>query len=445
MKCEKRILHLGLGRFHRAHQAVYYQRMAELGDSRWGTTSLSMRSTEARDQLRSVENKYPVLELSEKNVGLTWVESICDSLDAQMDFEAVLQEFSRPELEIISLTITEKGYCLNASGELDLSHQGIQKDLKHSENPQTAIGILALGLKRRSELECSEVTVLSCDNLRENGKKLKVALETYLKSLEWREVLSWIQQKVSFPNSMVDRIVPSLTPEKISEFEKRFNLKSGSQLIATEEFTQWVIEDDFIGERPPWEKVGVEFVEDVHPYEEIKLRLLNASHSFLAYSGLLKGHRFVHEAIADEELKAKVELMMLREVVPLLDMPADFNVVTYEERLIERFRNGELPHQLKQIAMDGSQKLPLRILPSLIEAHRRNSSKEILILAVVSWLSFVWETLEKGEVLDDPEREKIAALSRTDKLSWGQQMLEMDTFKGLRDVAAVKEIILQKL
>jgi fructuronate reductase len=442
---EKRILHLGLGRFHRGHQAVYFQRMAEHDDCRWGVVSCSMRSPEARDEMRTTNYKYPVLELSEKNLGVIWVESIREALDVQSDFDQVMTYFEDSKIEIISLTITEKGYCLTSSGKLDQDHPQIQQDLKSPERPRTAIGIVVLGLKKRMEQNSASVTIVSCDNLRENGTKLESALTTYLEQLKWNDVLDWMKKNVSFPNTMVDRIVPALTPEKMTEFESRFGLKTHSHLIATEEFSQWVIEDKFKRERPPWEKVGVQFVNDVRPYEEMKLRLLNASHSFLAYLGLLKGYQFVHEAVGDESLQAKVELLMLREVVPLLDIPTDFNVVQYEESLISRFKNSQLPHQLKQIAMDGSQKLPQRIMPSLTMAHKKNSSKEMLITTISAWLNYCWKIInDNPNELSDPMRETFEKIDRSDRFSWSKAMLNTAPFESISQREDLKNIIIQK-
>lgn len=442
---ETRILHLGLGRFHRGHQAVYFQRMAEYDDFRWGVVSCSMRSPEARDEMKATQYKYPVLELSEKNLGLIWVESIREALDAQSDFEKVMGYFQNEKIEIVSLTVTEKGYCLTAAGELDLNHAQIQSDLNNPEKPLTAIGLLALGLKRRMSSAAGTLTVLSCDNLRENGRKLEAAIKNYIKAAKWNDLETWISDNVSFPNTMVDRIVPALTEEKTAEFEQRFALKSHSHLIATEEFTQWVIEDKFKRPRPAWNKVGVEFVENVKPFEEMKLRMLNASHSFLAYMGLLKGYAYVHEAVADASLLAKVELLMLREVVPQLIIPEGFDVVAYEESLIQRFRNNQLPHQLKQIAMDGSQKLPQRILPSLVVAHKRNSSKEMLILTLSAWLNFCFKTLNyNAKELDDPMKAMFEKFDRTDRFSWFQSMLGTPPFELIAQNENLKTIILQK-
>jgi fructuronate reductase len=399
---------------------MYYQQLAGLGDRRWGVVSMSMRSPEARDQVRSVNLRYPVLELGEEGERLTWVEALREALDLQQDFSRVKEVLCLPELEIISLTITEKGYCISEQG-LELEHRSIRHDLTHPERPESAIGLLALGIKLRHSLGLPGVTILSCDNLRENGQKLELALTQFLGAQKQTNLIEWMKRECRFPNTMVDRIVPSLTEEKIHDLEGRHELRS-SQLIATEKFTQWVVEDKFRHARPPLERVGVEFVPDVRPFEEMKLRLLNASHSFLAYAGLNRGHRFVHEAIRDEELLAAVRRLMLEEVVPVLAVPPGFDVRDYVERLLLRFRNTHLPHQLKQIAMDGSQKLPQRIFPSLLQAPATEECA--LVRAVAEWLKYCWGKLASAPAeLDDPWREEFLSLVPGGKEAWVKAML----------------------
>lgn len=431
MNWEKRILHLGLGRFHRGHQAVYYQRLSDCTGENWGVVSLSMRSPGARDELRRVQCSYPVLELSAGESKVLEVKSIREALDLHEDFTEVIKFFCDPKIEMITLTVTEKGYCLKSDGSLDLTHSQIKEDLSHPDRPDSAIGLLAFGLMKRMDSISLGITVLSCDNLRENGHKLKHALYEYLKAARLDRVLLWLDENVSFPNTMVDRIVPSLTPLKTEEFESTYGLPSGSQLIATETFSQWVIEDNFKGKRPPLEKVGVEFVIDVKPFEELKLRLLNASHSYLAYAGILKGYQFVHEAIADQELRNDVEKLMLTEVAPLLPKPLDFDVNQYCKNLIQRFRNDRLPHQLRQIAMDGSQKIPQRFIPSLLLATKNASDNEILIKAISSWLNFIWRDLDQK--IDDPLSSYFVKLRRDSKSLWLMEMLKLDVFQLLKD------------
>ena len=429
MSFEKRILHLGLGRFHRGHQAVYYQKMKNIGDSRWGVISMTMRSPEARDHLRSVKLRYPVLELSAKQSKTIWIESIQDVLCAHEDFEAVLKAFQNPQLEIITLTVTEKGYDLDGSGKLDFERPGIMRDIDNFNTPHSTIGLISLGLRLRKQLDLDPVTVISCDNIRDNGHKLRDAVIEYTERIGFAEDALWIKQKIKFPNTMVDRIVPSLLPEKISALENEFKLPTGSELIGTESFCQWVIEDNFAQKRPDWEKVGVQFVSEVRPFEEIKLKLLNASHSYLAYAGLLRGYQFVHEAIADLELRRNV-MELYREVIPTLMIPEGFDIKAYTRDLISRFENNKLPHQLKQIAMDGSQKLPQRIFSSINAAKDQNLKHETMTMVIKEWINFCEKSLQSNAVIEDPEYKFIKDLY--DSGDWKMKLIKSRLFEALK-------------
>ncbi len=432
---QTRILHLGLGRFHRGHQAVYYQKMKDLGDPSWGVISMSMRSTEARDQMKKVHLRYPVLELSADNAVTTWIESIREAYSLHQNLSQVMEVFKKPELEIITLTITEKGYDLDSNGNLDLKKNQIIHDLQSPEKPESAIGLLAMGIRQRRLSQLSPLTIISCDNLRDNGKKLQRAVETYLEKLQWMDDLVWLKKNIKFPCTMVDRIVPSLLPGKILELEKSYSLSANSEVIATETFCQWVIEDHFSLKRPQWEKAGVEFVKDVRPYEEMKLKLLNAAHSYLAYAGLNRGLQFVHEAINDPQLRMNV-IKIFEEVTPLLHIPESFDVKEYQNNLIIRFQNNKLPHQLRQIAMDGSQKLPQRIFSSINIAIDKKSGNKMLIEVIHEWLQYVQSLLKDNKTPDDPEAPTLKKFCQSGK--WNSEIWDTNLFQtlqssGLRD------------
>lgn len=398
---EVRILHLGLGRFHRAHQAVYYQRMAEAGDKRWGCVSYSMRTDEARDQMVSVSNHYPVFELGFNHKKIRWIDSIRKVGSASSERSKCLKDFSDHKIEIVTLTITEKGYTKDSD----------------------AIVLIREGLYSRMVNDAGPLTIISCDNIRRNGKKLEE-----LVSLDISEELKkWMNKNVCFPSTMVDRIVPSLTDEKLQSLEEELD-KKNTQVIATEFFSQWVIEDNFSGQRPPWDKVGVEFVSDVNPYEEAKLRLLNASHSYLAYAGLLKDYQFVHEAIQDQELLNGLKQLLMIEVIPLLEVPVGFDLNEYCERILTRFTNHHLPHQLTQIAMDGSQKIPQRFISSLQVAILRNTKREELLKAVSFWFRFVFSSLQEDKIIKDPQFEKLKSLYDGDWAQWPSKIMNSKIF-----------------
>jgi fructuronate reductase len=405
MTWEVRILHLGLGRFHRGHQAAYYQKLADRGDFRWGVCAFSMRSTGARDEMRELKCKYDVVEWSEDGSKTSSVESIRRVGDVSADRELLRSCFESPTTELITLTVTEKGYALTAQGELDFSNPEIMHDLLNPDRPRSTIGILAWGLRLRQRSTAPGLTILSCDNLRDNGGNLKRAVRAFQEKLGWTSEASWCASHVTFPGTMVDRIVPAASAQ------------TPAGQITTESFSQWVIADDFIGHRPPWETVGVEYVSDVRPFEDMKLRLLNAAHSLLAYGGALRGHRFVHEAVTDTELRSRIE-QLFSEVVPVLEIPRGFDVTGYTRRLLERFNNSNLPHSLQQIAMDGSQKLPQRILPSIQAARDRGLPTTQLAQVISDWQEYVWQSLHGMWDLKDPLATLLQRLDRTNRANW---------------------------
>lgn len=401
-----RILHLGLGRFHRAHQAAYFQNLAELHSESWPIAAFSMRTNEASEQLRNVNFVYPVVVLDKSFSKSQNIQMIRQSYFIQTDRLEYLKLIALSHVQIVSLTITEKGYCLNSEGRLDASL--VASDQKKFESCSSAIGFLYYGLRHRRLSGGYPLTILSCDNLRDNGRKLKNAILDYALIMQDAETADWMNRQVSFPNTMVDRIVPQLNDEKILDLQKEFNTIN-SEVVATEAFTQWVIEDRFNTTKPSLEKVGVQFVENVAEYEDVKLRVLNAAHSLLAYAGLLKGHSFVHEAINDLEIRTAVENLW-SEVSALVRIPK-----SYTAQLLQRFDNPRLPHSLKQIAMDGSQKLPQRILPNLNGACLAD-------LPATEHVLNCWAEYCYLNDADDPQRELIGQL-RT-------QSVHADDFKN---------------
>ena len=400
-----RILHLGLGRFHRAHQAVYYQNLSEDHSERWPVAAFSMRTAEASESLKKAHFTYPVIVLEKESAHLKNIDVICKSYFIQTDRLEYLKLMALSHVQMITLTVTEKGYSLNAQGELD--SRLIAEDLKKFENCSSAVGFLYYGLRHRCLSGGYPITILSCDNLRDNGHRLKTAVLSFAKLMKDPRTAEWIEQQVSFPNTMVDRIVPQLSTEKITELQKEFNTEN-PEIVATESFSQWVIEDNFRGERPALEKVGVQFVKSVQEHENIKLRVLNAAHSLLAYAGLLKSYNFVHEAVNNKEIRAAVENLWA-EVSQQISIPNG-----YREKLLRRFDNPRLPHSLKQIAMDGSQKLPQRLLPNL--KTRQLSECPSTEYALRCWAEYCYR-----HTPDDPQKPLIERLKA--------QATDLDDFK----------------
>jgi fructuronate reductase len=403
MSWQTSVLHLGLGRFHRAHQAVYFQKLADLGDSRWGVTAFSMRSPGARDELRRLGMRYRVVEWAGTQRDEKQIESVRACGDAGADRPQWEATFCDPATRVVTLTVTEKGYTLDASGLLDERHADIVHDLAHPQAPRSAVGILVRGLALRHRAGASPLSIRSCDNQRDNGGKLSRAGRAFA-ALAGHH--ADVVGASAFPCTMVDRIVPAGVPG------------APADEIATEHFSQWVVEDAFAGLRPEWERAGVEFVPDVRPYEDMKLRLLNAAHSLMAYHGLLADHRYVHEAVRDPAIRARV-LRLWGEVTPLLELPAGHDTTAYCARLLERFDNPKLPHALAQIAADGSVKLPQRLWPTIEEARRRGTPHGETLAAWDAWVEFARAAVvEKRWEWQDPLLPKALGIPARQAEEW---------------------------
>ena len=374
-----RIVHFGLGNFARAHLLDY---TADAGG--WDVVGVSLRSDEIRDGLKAQGFAYG---LAVQGVGLKRIDILREVLVAPEDPSAVLAAMTGAD--IISASVTEKGYHLGADGLLDLSDPSIQADLSGT-GPNTLIGFLANHLSTRH----TPLTVMSCDNRVENGSVLKAAVQRFAESAQI--AINWAL--VSFPNAMVDRITPATTDELRTKH-------SDPMVVPTEAFREWVIEDNFKGPRPNWP--DVQFVSDVAPHELRKLRMLNGAHSALAYTGLLRGHKFVHQAIADPDLR-KLAAQLMSEAGSTLPKNERVLVPAYSQALVERFENPELAHRLDQIAMDGSQKVPYRFAQTL-----RAGPAPSVATALDAWLEFCISETQTGHRLNDPLADDIAQAART--------------------------------
>lgn len=396
------IVHLGLGAFHRAHQAIYTEDALAHGGGDWGITGVSMRSDRVARQLRPQDCLYSVLAEDGQQQSLRVVGVIREVLLATRELEAVCQAIANPRTRLVTLTITEKGYCSAADGRsLDREHPQVRADLEQAQQPGTAIGVLALGLERR-RLQCGEpLTLISCDNLSANGRVLASVLRDYAEQA-FPDLPAWLDQCTRYPCSMVDRIVPAATPQQQAAQSAELGLEDHAA-IATECFSQWIIEDDFCSERPAWEAAGVQFVDDILPYERIKLGLLNAAHSAIAYAGLLAGKETVDQVVADSELGDFVRRLMTRALMPALEVPAGFDLDAYAEQLLLRFANPALRHRCAQIAMDGSEKISQRWLPVL----QQQAPPAELLQALACWCAYV---LDSELEVSDPRAGDLLAL-----------------------------------
>ncbi len=409
---QTRIVHFGFGAFHRAHQALLTDRVLNAQGGDWGICEISLFSGDRlMSQLREQNHLYTVLEKGANGNQAIIVGAVKECLNAKLDsLAAIIEKFCEPQVAIVSLTITEKGYCIDpATGSLDVSNPRIIHDMQHPTEPHSAPGILVEALHRRRERGLSPFTVLSCDNIPDNGHVVKNAV---LGMAEKRaaELAAWIHQHVSFPGTMVDRIVPAATEESLDEITRELGVADPCA-ISCEPFIQWVIEDNFVAGRPQWEVAGVQMVDDVLPWEQMKLRMLNGSHSFLAYLGYLAGFQHISDCMQDSAFREAAYRLMMNEQAPTLRI-TNVDLSRYAASLIERFANPALKHRTWQIAMDGSQKLPQRMLEGIREHLARGSDWPLLALGVAGWMRYVSGVDDAGATIDirDPLSEKIRLL-----------------------------------
>jgi len=395
-----RIVHLGCGAFHRAHQAVYADILAAEQGSDWGYIEVNLIGGEQQiADLKRQDFLYTVAEMSTNAWTGRVVGVVRQALHAQVDgIEAVLDAMCQPQIAIVSLTITEKGYCHSpASGELMFDHPLILSDLQQPHQPLSAPGIIVEALARRRAAGLPAFSVMSCDNIPENGRVINNVVCAYARKRA-PELASWIEQHVTFPSTMVDRIVPAVTQESLQKIAQVIGVED-PVAVACEPFRQWVIEDNFVAGRPAWEKAGAELVKDVVPYEEMKLRMLNGSHSFLAYLGYLAGYEHICDCMQDQHFRLAARTLMLEEQAPTLNVQG-VDLARYADLLIERYDNHALKHRTWQIAMDGSQKLPQRWLDS-VRWHLRNESDfDLLALGIAGWIRYVSGVDEQGKAID---------------------------------------------
>jgi fructuronate reductase len=393
------IVHLGIGAFHRAHQAVYTDAVLAAGDRRWGIVGASLRSTDTRDALAPQGGLYTLAVRDAAGERLQVVGSVARLLVAPDDPGALLAALAAPDTRIVSLTVTEKGYCHRpATGELDETHPDIRHDLAHPEVPRSAPGFIVEALRRRRAAGLPAFTALCCDNLPRNGATLKGVLARFA-ALRDPDLGRYVTGELRCPSTMVDRIVPATTDDDRKQVAAALGVADAWPVV-TEPFTQWVIEDDFAAGRPAWDAAGATFVPDVAPFELAKLRLLNGSHSTLAYLGYLAGHETVADAMAAPGFATLVQGLMLEEAAPTLPPVPGLDVPAYAAALVDRFRNPALRHRTWQIAMDGSQKLPQRLLGTARDRLAAGAPLRRVALGIAAWMRYVTGRDERGALID---------------------------------------------
>jgi fructuronate reductase len=404
------IVHLGIGAFHRAHMAAYIDDILAT-DPHWGIIGASLRRPDTKDALAPQDFLYTLAIRDAAGTKTRIIGSILDVLDANTQRPELLEILADPRIRIVSLTVTEKGYCHDpATGELDPKHPDIVHDLANPEAPISAPGLILRGLELRWKANVPPFTIMSCDNLPSNGDTT-YRIVTRLAELRDPALAKWIRDEVPFPNTMVDRIVPATTDADRQIVEELTGAEDAWPIM-TEPFTQWVVEDSFWNGRPRFEDFGVTMTRDVEPFELMKLRMLNGSHSTMSYLGYLGGYQFVNEAIADPGIRSLIHGLMTDEVMSTLPMPRA-ELEAYRDALLARFANPALKHRTWQIAMDGSQKLPQRLLGTIRDRLTKGEPITRLALGVAAWMRYVTGVDEKGEPIEvkDPHSTRLRAIA----------------------------------
>lgn len=396
------IVHLGIGAFHRGHQAAYTQdAILHTKDRRWGICGVSMRSDTVVDQLAPQDGLYT---LTERGVGARQprvVGTVCEVIPGHRRPGAVVARIGDPDVHVVTLTVTEKGYRIDpATRGIAVADPAVRADLD-GEPPTTAVGMLVAGIERRRRVGAGGLTVISCDNLPRNGDVLARLVWDFVDRLpdERRGPLSeYVARQVRFPSSMVDRITPATTAADRDEAAAWLGLEDEGAVVA-EPFAQWVLEDDAAGPLPGWAGVGVTLVRDVGPWEACKLRLLNASHTMLALLGLLDGHATIAEAVSVPSLREAARRLQLDDVRPTLQVPAGLDVASYGAQVLDRFANPALRHTTAQVSNDTSQKIGPRVLETVVDALRLGHTPTWAALVVAAWLRRI-ETATEAELAD---------------------------------------------
>jgi fructuronate reductase len=412
------IVHLGIGAFHRAHQAVYTQAAMAAGDDpRWGICGVTQRSTTVADQLGPQDGLYTVLTRSADGVTAEVAAPVRRVLPGATSRPETVAALADPGVHVVTLTVTEKGYRHDpATGRLRGDDPEVAGDLTpgRAGAPVTVVGQLVRGLQRRAAAGAGGVSVVSCDNLPGNGELLRGLVTRFTELLpraEREDLLPWLAAQVRFPTTMVDRIVPATTATDRAEVARLLGVTDEGVVVA-EPFRQWVVEDSFAGPRPAWERAGATLTGDVAPYEAMKLRLLNGTHSALAYLGALADLEHIADVVAEDAFAGYARALMDRDSAPTLAVPPGFDLPAYCDDLLERFGNPALRHRTVQIAMDGSQKLPQRLLGTLRDRRAVGADPRHAVLAVAAWMRFVSAgTSDSGRPLplDDPLADRLRA------------------------------------
>ncbi|MEU6259411.1 mannitol dehydrogenase family protein [Streptomyces sp. NPDC047043] len=409
------IVHLGLGNFHRAHQAVYTAAALNHSDGPWGTLGVASRSPAVADALRAQDHHYSVVEISPEGARVTVPAVHTGVLVTAHEPDAVVDAIAAPDTRIVSLTVTEHGYTFSPrTGRLDLDHEDIRSDLRGDTPPRTTIGLIVRGLQRRLRDHAAPVTVLSCDNLAGNGTQTALLVREFIESLpsaERDELAGWLGEAVTFPNTMVDRIVPATTDAYRLMVAEHLRVRDEVPVPA-EPFSMWVLQDRFAAGRPVWEHGGALFTDDVEPYELLKLRLLNGTHSLIAYLGALDGRATIPDAIGRPFVAEAAHRVLHGDYLPSLTVPDGIDLDAYVAQLFDRWANSALGHRTQQVGSDGSVKLRQRVPDPAVRHLRGGRMPHHLALTVAAYLCCMapptgFDPGPHAAAMTDPARDRL--------------------------------------
>lgn len=401
------ILHIGVGNFHRAHEEYFTNKLLEdASQQNWGICGAMLLPGDERlyKALKKQNNEYTLTVCGRTGKDEAYrIGSLVKLIWGIENPEAVIAEIADKNIRIITLTITEGGYNIEKStGEFMLDNADVKHDLQNPQSPKTAFGFVAEGLRKRMNDGNGPITILSCDNLQHNGNTARKAFTSFIQAQD-KELAAWVEKNVTFPNSMVDRITPATRPDDIV----RLNAKNGTEdeaPVYCEDFIQWVIEDKFIAGRPAWENVGAEFTDDVSAYENMKLSLLNASHTLLSYPSFLSGYRKVDDAMHDERIAKFVRAFMDIDITPYVPAPGNTDLELYKQTLIERFGNRSVSDQIARLCFDGISKFPVYVMPNLIKMIRDHADLTRVAYLIAAYRHYLkYKTDDNGASFDVAE------------------------------------------
>ncbi|MCM4154253.1 mannitol dehydrogenase family protein [Arenibacter sp. N53] len=414
------MVHIGVGGFHRAHQAFYTHKFQEKYNApQWGICGIGLREGDRKihDVLKKQDGLYTlIVKHPDGKIAPTVIGSISDFLLGVDNPMLVIERMADPATKIVSLTITEGGYNFNPStGEFDFDNPDIQHELKYPHSPKTVYGYLTAALKKRQEAKLPAFTIMSCDNIQHNGDVAREMLLSFAKQQN-AALAEWIEREVCFPNSMVDRITPVTTQSDIDYLAKTYGIKD-EWPVTCEPFLQWVIEDSFSDGRPELEKVGVQFVPDVKPYEKMKLRLLNAGHSVLGLLGALHGHKTINACMEDNTFVSYLRTFMDKEATPVLDEVKGIDLNEYKDSLQARFANPNIKDSVSRICSESSAKLPKFLIATLEENLAAGRSIKYATLVIAAWCHYSDKQADKDgqplEIIDAMRNELHEAAVKT--------------------------------